>query len=84
VPSRACIRCGPSCPASSAADQQFAFTSDASADRYPNATSALWRCGIQNCSPGTVTGGVAEPEPDLAVVAENIGGRGNTFVKRSS
>ncbi len=43
-PSSACIRCGPSCPASSATDQQFAFTPGDSADRYPNATSTLRRC----------------------------------------
>jgi hypothetical protein len=43
-PSRACIRCQPSCPAASAIDQQFAFVPGDSALTYPDATSALRRC----------------------------------------
>ena len=52
VPSSACIRCGPWCPASSASDQQFAFTPGDSADRYQKATSTLRRCA--STRPSTV------------------------------
>ena len=44
VPSRACIRPQPSCPAASASSQQFARVPGDSAATYPNATSALRRC----------------------------------------
>jgi hypothetical protein len=52
VLSSACIRCEPSCPASSATDQQSAFTAGDSADRrVPKATSTLRCCA--STSPST-------------------------------
>jgi hypothetical protein len=46
LPSRACIRCQPSCPAASARLQQFARVPGASPLTYPDPVSILRRCAI--------------------------------------